>query len=72
KIAHIKLEAGDLEISNSIYITGNTTGLVETTLQAMVQNNKQINSAAKGEEVTFYLDELVRPRDQVYKIVQAD
>lgn len=72
KIAHIKLEAGNLEINDSIYITGNTTGLVETTLQAMVQDDKQVNSAAKGEEVTFYLDELVRPRDQVYKIVQAD
>ena len=72
KIAHIKLEAGDLEINDSLYIIGNTTGLVETTLQAMVQDDRQINTAAKGEEITFYLDELVRPRDHVYKIVQAN
>ena len=72
KIAHIKLEAGALEIKDSIYITGNTTGLVETNLQSIVQDEKQINSAAKGEEITFFLDDLVRPKDQVYKIVQAD
>jgi len=72
KIAHIKLEAGGLEINDSIYITGNTTGLVETTLQSIVRDEKQINSAVKGEEITFFLDELVRPKDQVYKIVPAD
>ncbi len=72
KIAHIKLEAGSLEINDSLYIIGNTTGLVETTLQAMVQDEKQINSAEKGDEITFYLNELVRPRDQVYKIVRAE
>lgn len=72
KIAHIKLEAGGLEINDSIYITGNTTGLVETTLQSIVHDEKQINSASKGEEITFFLDELVRPKDQVYKIVPAD
>lgn len=72
KIAHIKLEAGGLEINDSIYITGNTTGLVETTLQSIVHDEKQINSASKGEEITFFLDELVRPKDQVYKIVPSD
>lgn len=72
KVAHIKLEAGGLEINDSIYITGNTTGLVETTLQSIVQDEKQINSAVKGEEITFFLEELVRPKDQVYKIVPAD
>lgn len=72
KIAHIKLEAGDLGIGDSIYITGNSTGLVETTLQSMVKNEKHIDSAEKGDEITFYLDDLVRPRDQVYKIIQAE
>lgn len=71
KIVHIKLEAGELEIMDSIYITGNSTGLVETKLQSLMQDEKQINSAAKGDEVTFHLDDLVRPKDQVYKIVQA-
>ena len=72
KIAHIKLEAGGLEINDSIYITGNTTGLVETNLQSIVKDEKQINAAAKGDEITFFLGELVRPKDQVYKIVPAD
>ncbi len=72
KIAHIKLEAGGLRINDSLYITGNTTGLVETNLQSIVKDEKQINSANKGDEITFFLDELVRPKDQVYKIIPAD
>ena len=71
KIVHIRLEAGNLEINDSVYITGNSTGLVETTLQSLMQDEEQVNSAAKGDEITFYLEELVRPKDQVYKIVPA-
>lgn len=71
KIAHIKLEAGEVSLGDSIYISGSTTGLVETTLQSMVKDEKHIDSASKGEEITFYLDNMVRPRDQVYKIVEV-
>ncbi|MCF6269408.1 MAG: U32 family peptidase [Melioribacteraceae bacterium] len=69
KIAHIKLEAGSLELNDTIYIQGNTTGSVETTIQSLMQDEKQIDSAAKGDEVTFFLNELVRSRDQVYKVI---
>jgi putative protease len=71
KIAHIKLEAGEIGIKDELYITGNTTGFVETTLQALMKDEKQIDKAIKGEEVTFYLNELIRPRDQVYKVVNV-
>ncbi len=69
KIAHIKLEADSLQLNDTIYIQGNTTGSVETTIQSLVQDEKQVDSAAKGDEVTFFLNELVRPRDQVYKVI---
>lgn len=71
KIAHIKLEAGDIALNDTLYISGNTTGLVETTLQSIMKDEKQIDSASKGEEITFFLDELVRTRDQVYKVIPA-
>jgi len=72
KIAHIKLQSNDMKINDSIYIIGNTTGVVETKIQSLVKDEKQIESAVKGEEITFYLEELVRPRDQVYKIVSIE
>ena len=71
KIAHIKLEAGEIGLNDTIYISGNTTGLVETTLQSIMKDEKQIDVATKGEEITFFLDELVRSRDQVYKVIPA-
>jgi putative protease len=71
KIAHVKLEAGEIGLNDILYITGNTTGFVETTLQALMKDEKQVDRALKGEEVTFFLDELIRPRDQVYKVVSA-
>lgn len=71
KVAHIKLEAGELGLNDKLYITGNTTGFVETTLQSLMKDDKQVDSAVKGEEITFFLDELIRPRDQVYKVVPA-
>ncbi len=71
KIAHIKLEAGEIGLNDTLYITGNTTGFVETTLQALMKDDKQVDSAIKGDEVTFFLNELIRPRDQVYKVVPA-
>ncbi|PIQ10353.1 MAG: protease [Ignavibacteriales bacterium CG18_big_fil_WC_8_21_14_2_50_31_20] len=71
KIAHIKLEAGEIELNDILYITGNTTGFVETTLQSLMKDEKQVDKAIKGEEVTFFLNELIRTRDQVYKVVPA-
>ena len=71
KVAHVKLEAGEIKLNDKLYITGNTTGLVETSLQSLMKDDKQVNGAVKGEEVTFYLNENIRPRDQVYKIVPA-
>ncbi len=71
KIAHIKLEAGDIALNDTLYITGNTTGLVETTLQSLMKDEKQVDKIIKGEEATFFLNELVRSRDQVYKVIPA-
>ncbi len=71
KVAHVKMEAGNVELNDTLYVIGNTTGLVETRLQSMMKDEKQIEKAAKGEEITFYLDELVRPRDQVYKVIHV-
>jgi len=71
KIAHIRLEAGEIGLNDVLYITGNKTGFVETTLQSLMKDEKQVDKAIKGDEVTFFLNELIRTRDQVYKVVPA-
>lgn len=72
KIAHVRLEAGGISIDDPLYIIGNTTGCVETKVTSLVKDEVKINDALKGEEITFYCEGEVRPRDQVFKIVEVD
>ncbi|MBU1679076.1 MAG: U32 family peptidase [Bacteroidetes bacterium] len=70
-IAHIKLESGNLSLNDDLYIIGNTTGVVEMKVESLVQDEKNVETALKGEEATFVCTSEIRPRDQVYKIVEA-
>jgi len=70
KIAHIKLEAEELELGNKIYIIGETTGTLELEMESMVIDEQFVEKAPKGSEITFKLNKVVRPNDKVYKIIQ--
>ena len=70
KIAHIKLEAENLSLGDKIYIMGNSSGLIELDLKSIVKDEKEILEAVKGDEITFVCDKKVRPKDQVYKVVE--
>jgi hypothetical protein len=49
---------------------GETTGLLEITLDEMFINEKSSKSAQKGEEVSFIAPDLVRRNDKVYLVEQ--
>jgi len=70
KIAHIRLDAGDLIAGDSIYIIGETTGVVEIKIDKFYKDEQPAASAQQGDKITLNCDELVRERDQVYKIVK--
>jgi putative protease len=71
-IVHIKIETKDIKLGDELYFIGDTTGVVEKTLTEMVKEENKITVAVKGDEVTFKCEELVRPRDQVYKVVEVE
>ncbi|MEJ5351632.1 MAG: peptidase U32 family protein [Melioribacteraceae bacterium] len=71
KIAYIKIEANDLNIGDSIYIIGNTTGVVELKIEEMMREENKIIKAEKGFDITFPCKELVRENDKVYKIIST-
>ncbi|MEG8946739.1 U32 family peptidase [Rosettibacter firmus] len=71
KIAYVKIEAGELNVGDSIYIIGNTTGVVELTIEEMMQENDKLQKAERGNEITFPCKELVRENDKVYKIIST-
>jgi len=66
KTAHILIESGWLNKNDDLLIIGETTGVVEIKVTSFLRNNESATSAEKGDEITFVVDDLVRPRDKVY------
>jgi len=72
KVVNVRIEAGVLNKNESIYIIGNTTGVVELTIDKMMNDENELTFAEKGTDVTFECNERVRENDKVYKIVQTN
>jgi putative protease len=68
KAAHVLIETGKIKLNDQLLITGETTGLVEMTIDEMFVNEKSSKAAKKGEEVTFVTPLLVRRNDKVYLV----
>jgi len=72
KVAHILIESGSLKQNDDLFIIGETTGVVEIKVNSFLRNDEAAASAEKGDEVTFVIDELVRPRDKVYLFKEVE
>lgn len=71
KIAHVRLIAAGMSKDDNLYIIGKSTGVVETKINSMMKDDNFVESAEKGDEVTFKCEEKIRSNDQVYKIIQV-
>jgi len=72
KVAHILIESGSLKQNDDLLIIGETTGVIEIKVNSFFRNDEVASSAEKGDEVTFTIDELVRPRDKVYLFKEVE
>lgn len=72
KIGQFKIEAQQLRKGDKILITGPTTGVIETTVEAMRVDDQEADIAKRGSEVTFYVDQMIRASDKLYKVVPAE
>lgn len=70
KIGEFKIEAYDLNIGDTILITGPTTGAKEFVLTQMLVNDEKKEKATKNDSCTIPLDFRIRPSDKLYKIVK--
>ena len=68
KVAHIRIESGNIKDNTDLLIMGDTTGIVEIKLKKMFSKDKPTSHAVKGDEITFRCDKLIRPRDKVYVV----
>ena len=69
KIALFIVENNELNIGDSILISGPTTGNQELILEKMVVNGNQISKAEIGDKVTFEVPFRVRLSDKLFKII---
>ncbi|RXP45936.1 U32 family peptidase [Lutibacter sp. HS1-25] len=69
-IGEFKIEAYDLNVGDTILITGPTTGAQEMQIDEIFVNDKKGSVAQKGDSCTFKLDFRIRPSDKLYKIVE--
>jgi len=68
-VAELHIETGELKVGDSIVIIGQTTGAYETTIKELRVDEKNCESAGKGEQCSFPVEEPIRRSDKVYKLV---
>ncbi len=66
QIAHIKLETGFINLHDKLLIIGTTTGVAELEITGMKKDDETVETAVKGDEVTFPSSQIVRRNDKVY------
>lgn len=71
-VAEIKIETQDLQIGDSVQITGPTTGVYEDTISELRVDENPAEKAVKGAHCSVPVSSLVRRMDKVFKVVEAD
>jgi len=71
-IGEFKIEAYDINVGDTILITGPTTGAEEMKIEEMFVNDIKDEYATKGDSVTIPLNFRIRPSDKLYKIVATE
>lgn len=71
KVGEFQMESGELKIGDEILITGTTTGVIETTVEGIFFEEKDVESVHKGQIFTIKLEDKVRNNDKLYKVVDS-
>jgi len=69
QIAWVRLQTGSIKADEDLLIIGTTTGVVEVKVSSLMKDDVPAAEGVKGDDVTFYCKDLVRPGDMVYKVV---
>jgi putative protease len=68
-VAETKIESFGLSVGEDIIITGDTTGVIEKTVEDIRLDLKSVKSATKGDLISIHLGEKVRRGDKIYKMM---
>lgn len=70
KVGEFKIEAYNINVGDTILITGPTTGAQELVVDEFLVNDAKLREGTKGDLVTIKLPFRIRQSDKLYKIVE--
>ncbi|ALJ05536.1 collagenase [Pseudalgibacter alginicilyticus] len=70
KVGEFKIEAYNINIGDTVLVTGPTTGAKEFVVNELLVNDQELNVGTKGDMVTIPLPFRIRQSDKLYKIVE--
>ena len=71
KIGEFLIESHSLKKGDNILITGPTTGIIETYVEEIRVDDKEVGEVKKGDYFSIRVDETIRASDKIYKIVSS-
>lgn len=71
KVGEFNLESHSLKKGDKILITGPTTGVLRTVVKELRVADMNVEEVKTGVNFSIPLDEVIRPSDKLYKIVEA-
>ncbi len=69
-VGEFLIENEDLNVGDKILITGNATGALIQTVGEIRFDLHPVQTATKGQSISFVTNEKVRPNDKLYKLVK--
>lgn len=72
KVAEFLLENDEVNVGDEILIIGPTTGVIQTVIKELHVDRGPVKKAVKGEHFSIPVDQIIRPSDKLYKVIQAD
>jgi U32 family peptidase len=70
-VMELTMESGQIEVGDEILIIGNTTGVIEVTIDEIRVDLKKVEETIKGNVCSIPINGLVRRNDKVYKLVST-
>ncbi|PIQ14710.1 MAG: collagenase-like protease [Flavobacteriales bacterium CG18_big_fil_WC_8_21_14_2_50_32_9] len=71
-VAEFKIETHSLSVGDNVIITGPTTGVIEMVIKELRVDDKSVEKVEKGINFSTPIDQIIRPSDKLYKVVEAE
>lgn len=68
-IAEFLIESGELHVGEEVWVTGPTTGILQTVVKELYVDGQKTDHAVKGDLVTFAVEKRIRKADKLFRVV---